>query len=59
MITDRRELETYQEVLLHKKKKEWLNAIQEEMNSLHKNYTYDLVKFPKGKRTLKNKWCLD
>jgi len=26
------------------------------MDSLNKNHTYDLVKLPNGKRTLKNKW---
>nr|GFD19733.1 retrovirus-related Pol polyprotein from transposon TNT 1-94 [Tanacetum cinerariifolium] len=26
------------------------------MNSLHENNTFELVKLPKGKRALKNKW---
>ena len=26
------------------------------MKSLNENHTYDLVKLPKGKRALKNKW---
>ena len=26
------------------------------MDSLHKNYTYELVKLPKNKKALKNKW---
>jgi hypothetical protein len=30
--------------------------MQEEMKSLHENHTYDLVKLPKGKGALKNKW---
>ena len=30
--------------------------MQEEMNSLHKNKTYELVELPKGKKALKNKW---
>jgi hypothetical protein len=29
--------------------KEWNKAMQEEMDSLHKNHTYELVKLPKGK----------
>ena len=37
-------------------KKEWMEAMQEEMDSLYKNHTYELVKLPKGKKTLKNKW---
>jgi hypothetical protein len=36
-------------------KKEWNKAMQEEMDSLHKNHTYELVKLPKGKKVLKNK----
>ncbi|KAL6322857.1 hypothetical protein AAG906_020857 [Vitis piasezkii] len=30
----------------------------EEMKSLHKNNTYELMELPKGKRALKNKWVL-
>jgi hypothetical protein len=30
--------------------------MQEEMDSLHKNHTYELVKLSKGKKVLKNKW---
>ena len=30
--------------------------MQEEMNSLHKNKTYELVELPKGKKALRNKW---
>ena len=28
----------------------------DEMRSMHVNHTYELVKFPKGKRALKNRW---
>lgn len=37
-------------------KEEWLLAMQEEMQSLHENQTYELVGSPKGKRELKIKW---
>ena len=30
--------------------------MQEEMNSLHKNKTYELIELPKGKKALRNKW---
>ena len=30
--------------------------MQEEMNSLHKNKTYELIEIPKGKKALRNKW---
>lgn len=36
-------------------KKEWFRVTQEEMKSLCENHTYDLVKFPKGMKILKNK----
>ncbi|KAG8486777.1 hypothetical protein CXB51_020123 [Gossypium anomalum] len=34
----------------------WMFAMQEEMESLHKNKTWDLVKLPKGKKTVRCKW---
>ena len=30
--------------------------MQDEMDSLHENYTYNPVELPKGKRALRNKW---
>ena len=30
--------------------------MHEEMNSLNKNKTYNLVELPKGKKVLRNKW---
>uniref|UniRef100_A0A2N9I3V5 CCHC-type domain-containing protein n=1 Tax=Fagus sylvatica TaxID=28930 RepID=A0A2N9I3V5_FAGSY len=40
----------------HKDKQSWMKAMHEEMNSLHKNNTYELVELPKGKKALRNKW---
>jgi hypothetical protein len=37
-------------------KKEWVEAMQDEMTSLHENSTFELVKLPKGKKALKNRW---
>ena len=34
----------------------WVVAVQEEVESLHKNETWDLVKFPVGKRVISCKW---
>ena len=56
LLSDGGEPQTYQEVMSDTKKNEWLKAMQEEMRSLRENHTYDLVKLPKGKRVLKNKW---
>ena len=51
-----REPETYREVISDVHNKEWLQAMQNEMNPLHENNTFELVKLPKGMRALKNKW---
>ena len=48
--------ESFPEVQSHKDKQSWLNVMHEEMNSLNKNKTYDLVELPKGKKVLRNKW---
>ncbi len=37
-------------------KKKWLDAMQDEMKSLHDNHTYDLVKLSKCKKALENRW---
>ncbi|KAL4582349.1 hypothetical protein LXL04_006896 [Taraxacum kok-saghyz] len=50
------EPESFQEAQSHSDKGKWQKAMEEEMNSLQKNQTYELVKLPKGKKALKNKW---
>ena len=37
-------------------KKKWEQGMDEEIDSLVRNQTWDLVEFPTGKRTLQNKW---
>ena len=37
-------------------KNQWIEAMQDEMESLHENHTYELVKLPKDIRALKKKW---
>ena len=56
MLTDGRDPETCEMVMSHDKKDELLGDVQDEMKSLYENHNYDLVKLPKGKRALKNKW---
>ena len=56
LLTDERKPKYFQEVESHKDKQSWMWAMQEEMNSLHKNKTYELVELPKGKKALRNKW---
>ena len=58
MLTDEGEPEYFEEARSHQHKNEWVKAMQKEMRSLNENHTYDLVKLPKGKRVLKNKWVL-
>ena len=55
MITKDGEPESFQEVQSYKDKQNWLKAMHEEMNSLNKNKTYDLVELPKGKWVFKLK----
>ena len=56
LITDEGEPESFQDVQYCRDRDCWVKAMQEEMNSLKKNDTYELVKLPKGKKTFKNKW---
>ena len=44
---------TFVEALSHP---EWEVAMKEEYNSLLSNDTWDLVPFPKGKKTVRSKW---
>jgi hypothetical protein len=56
LLTDRGKLECYAEATEDEHKLEWVDAMQDEMQSLHDNHTFELVKLPKGKRTLTNRW---
>ncbi|KAJ4716959.1 Retrovirus-related Pol polyprotein from transposon TNT 1-94 [Melia azedarach] len=44
------------EAVESEQRKEWIDAMQGEMKSLHENHTFELVKLPKDKRALKNNW---
>jgi len=55
-LTDGGEPECYQEAIENEEKQKWLDAMQDEMKSLHDNHTVDLVKLPKGKKALENRW---
>ncbi|GJY09561.1 retrovirus-related pol polyprotein from transposon TNT 1-94, partial [Tanacetum coccineum] len=56
LLTDGGKPECYAKAIEDEHKKEWFEAMEDEMNSLHENNTFELVKLPKGKRALKNKW---
>jgi len=56
LLTDFGEPECYEEAMQIESRKKWELAMKEEMDSLMHNYTWDLVRLPAGKTTLKNKW---
>ncbi|KAK8957035.1 hypothetical protein KSP39_PZI000307 [Platanthera zijinensis] len=56
LLTDAGEPESYSEAVESAERHHWMAAMQEEMQSLRTNHTYDLVRLPKGKKALKNRW---
>ena len=55
-MTDSSELECYEEEMQVETKKKWEKGMNEEMDSLVRNQTRDLVELSAGKRALHNKW---
>ena len=55
-MIDYGEPECYEEAMKVETKKKWEQGMKEEMDSLVRNRTWDLVEFPAGKRELQNKW---
>lgn len=55
-LTDGGEPESFKEAMEDENKKDWMEAMEEEMQSLRENNTFELVKLPKGKKVLKNRW---
>jgi hypothetical protein len=47
---------TFQEIVNSQEKSKWMGAMAEEMESLHKNHTWDFVKLPERKRKIGCKW---
>ena len=56
LLTDEGEPESFEEAKENTHSRKCLSAMQDEMDSLHENHTYELVELPKGKRALRNKW---
>ena len=56
LLTNEGEPESFHDVQTLKDKDSWVEAMHEEINSLKKNNTFELVELPKGRRALKNKW---
>ena len=56
ILTNDEEPECFTEAMESEEKKKWLDAMKDVMKSLHDNHTFNLVKLPKGKRALDNRW---
>ena len=56
VLTDEGEPESFEEAKNDTHNRKWLSAMQEEMDSLHENHTYELIELPRGKKALRNKW---
>ena len=52
LITSSGDPTTIQEAIHNQEKSRWMGAMVEEIQSLHKNWTWDLVEFPNGKRAI-------
>jgi hypothetical protein len=50
------ELSTYTEAVVPGDREKWVVAMQEEMQSLEKNGTWDIVRLPAGKKVVRCKW---
>ncbi|KAE8686521.1 Protein STRUBBELIG-RECEPTOR FAMILY 1 [Hibiscus syriacus] len=55
-ITQDGEPSTYQEAINSSDDSLWMMAMQEEIEALHKNNTWDLVPLPQGMKPIGNKW---
>ena len=47
---------TYREAVSNPESIQWKKAMNEEMQSLHKNETWELVTLPKEKKAIRCKW---
>lgn len=45
-LNDNEEPRSFEEAMADSKKAKWKRAMQEEIQSLHENHTYDLVELP-------------
>ena len=52
MLTDYEEPSCYKEAMIHDDKHKWELSMQSKMDSLKKNYTWDLVPLPREKHVL-------
>ena len=56
LLTDEGQPESFEEAKNDTHNQKWLSAVQEEMDSLYENHTYELIELLRGKKALQNKW---
>ena len=56
LVIDKGKPQSFLEAKSHEDSSNWLRAMQDEMDSLQKNKTYELVELLEGRKALKNKW---
>ncbi|GBL89704.1 Retrovirus-related Pol polyprotein from transposon TNT 1-94 [Araneus ventricosus] len=57
MVAEENEPFTFLEVINSLNRKEWRDAMQEELNSLNENETWVLVNLPQGRKPIENRWA--
>lgn len=56
LLTEDGEPSTFHEAIKSTDVSMWMTAMQEEIEALHKNNTWDLVPLPQGRKAIGNKW---
>ena len=56
LITSSGDPTTFQEAIHNQEKSRWMGTIVEEIHSLHKNQTWELVELLEGKSAIGCKW---
>jgi hypothetical protein len=56
LVINSGDLTTFQETVNSQENSKWMGAMAEEMESLHKNQTWDLVELPERKKKIGCKW---
>jgi hypothetical protein len=56
LLTEDEEPSTFHEAIKSTDVSMWMTTMQEEIEALHKNNTWDLVPLPQGRKAIDNKW---
>jgi hypothetical protein len=59
LLTEDGEPSTFHKAIKSTDVSMWMTAMQEEIEALHKNNTWDLVPLPQGRKAIGNKWLQD